>query len=60
MYFADHNPAHFRVIYNEYKAVIGISDFSVLEGDLPPTALGMSMEWDRIHKDRLMTDWKLA
>ena len=60
IYFADHGPPHFHVIYNEYKAVIGILDFSVLHGDLPPKAIGMVMEWTRIHKDELLRDWDLA
>jgi len=44
MYFDDHNPPHFHVIYNDSQAAIGINDFSVLEGDLPPKALGMAVE----------------
>jgi len=59
-YFDDHNPPHFHVIYNDYKAAIAILDFSVLEGDLPPKALGLVMEWARIHKGQLMADWNLA
>ena len=60
MYFADHGPPHFHVIYNEHKAVVGILDFSILQGDLPPKALGLVMEWARIHKDDLLRDWNLA
>ena len=60
MYFADHGPPHFHVIYNEYKAVVGILDFSVLHGDLPPKALALVMEWARLHKSELLRDWELA
>ena len=60
MYYADHDPPHFHVIYNEYKAVIGILDFSVLQGDLPPKALGMVVEWARTHRDQLLKDWNLS
>jgi hypothetical protein len=60
MYFADHGPPHFHVVYNEYKAVVGIDDFGVLQGDLPPKALGLVVEWARIHKDELLKDWDLA
>ena len=60
MYFADHGPPHFHVVYNEYKAVVGILDFSVLQGDLPPKALSLVMEWARIHKHELLHDWNLA
>jgi hypothetical protein len=60
MYFADHGPPHFHVIYNEFRAVIGILDFSVLQGDLPPKALSLVMEWARLHRNELLQDWDLA
>ena len=60
MYFDDHDPPHFHATYNEFEAVIGILDFGVLEGDLPPKALGLVMEWARIHKNQLLADWELA
>ncbi len=60
MYFDDHNPPHFHAIYNEYKAVIGIQDFSILEGDLPPKALGLVMEWARLYKTELLAEWERA
>ncbi len=60
MYFDDHNPPHFHVIYNDFQAAIAINDFSILEGDLPPKALGLAMEWARAHKEQLLSDWQLA
>jgi hypothetical protein len=36
------------------------TDFAVLEGYLPPRALGLVMEWAEIHKDELVADWNLA
>ena len=60
MYFTDHGPPHFHAIYNEHKALIGILDFSVLQGDLPPNALGLVMEWARLHQQDLLRDWDLA
>jgi Domain of unknown function (DUF4160) len=60
MYYADHGPPHFHVIYNEHKAVIGILDFSIIHGDLPPKALGLVMEWARLHQSELRRDWDLA
>ena len=32
MYFNEHNPPHFHVEYNEYKASINIKTFGVMEG----------------------------
>ena len=60
MFFDDHNPPHFHARYGGYKAAIRIDDFAVLEGYLPPRALGLVMEWAEIHKDELINDWKLA
>jgi hypothetical protein len=50
MYYDDHNPPHFHAIYGEYKAVISIQDFAIFDGDLPPKAVGLVMEWGRAHK----------
>lgn len=60
MYYDDHNPPHFHAIYGDNKAVIAIADFAMLEGDLPPKAVGLVMEWARAHKDELFKEWNLA
>lgn len=52
MYFDNHNPPHFHVKYNDYRALISINDLAILEGKLPPRILGMVMEladnWDMV------------
>ena len=60
MYFDDHNPPHFHSIYGSYKAVIAIHDLAILEGDLPPKAVGLVMEWAKEHKGELLEEWDLA
>lgn len=50
MLFDDHNPPHFHVTYNEFKAVISINNLYIIKGDLPPKALGLVMEWTKLHK----------
>ena len=57
MYFNDHNPPHFHVLYNEYEAEIDIKSLMVLNGSLPARVLGLAMEWAEIHKDELMENW---
>ena len=37
----DHNPPPFHARYGSYKAAIRVEDFAVLEGYLPPRALGL-------------------
>ena len=60
MYYHDHHPAHFHAIYGEYQAVIGVHDSAILEGDLPPRALGLVTEWTRIRQAELLEAWALA
>ncbi len=43
MLFDDHNPPHFHVEYNEFKAIISINNLNIMKGDLPPKALGLVM-----------------
>lgn len=60
MFYEDHNPPHFHARYSTDEAVIKISDFTVLEGYLPPRAMGLVMEWATIHKNELLRDWEVA
>jgi Domain of unknown function (DUF4160) len=57
MYFGDHVPPHFHAEYNEFSAQICIVDFAIVEGWLPPKALGLVAEWASLHKDELMENW---
>jgi hypothetical protein len=59
IYFNDHNPPHFHVIYNEYDAEIDIRNLSILEGKLPARIVGFTIEWAELHKDELLEDWNL-
>ena len=59
MYFKDHNPPHFHVLYNEYDAEIEIKTLAILEGELPPRVLGLALEWAGLHKEELLDDWNL-
>jgi hypothetical protein len=47
MYYDRHDPPHFHAIYGDNKAVIAIGDVAILEGDLPPRAVSLVMEWAR-------------
>lgn len=58
MFYEDHNPPHFHARYNGAQAVIKIDDFTVLEGFLPPRALGLVVEWAARHRTELMNNWE--
>lgn len=60
MFYGDHHPPHFHARYGDHKITIRISDFSVLEGYLPPRALGLVMEWAAFHQPELARNWELA
>ena len=60
MFYKEHNPPHFHVRYNEYKAAISIKDLALLSGKLPPKVLGLVIEWASLHQKALMEDWELA
>ncbi|MES2795572.1 MAG: DUF4160 domain-containing protein [Bacteroidota bacterium] len=59
MYFDDHNPPHFHAHYGEFKAVIAIKDFALLEGKLPAKTLGLVVEWAVLHQNELFINWSL-
>lgn len=60
MYYDDHNPPHFHAKYGEYSAKIGVLDFAVEEGFLPPKALSLVIEWASINKESLLENWERA
>ena len=54
----EHGVAHIHVIYGEYAGVIDIANGTMLEGDLPPRALGMVLEWVSRYRTELLEMWK--
>ena len=61
MYFNDHAPPHFHVRYGEHRAKFAINEGALIEGSLPPRALGLVTEWATIYRMELLRNWtKLA
>lgn len=60
MFFDDHNPPHFHARYGGEKIAIEIASLRVLEGRIPPRALGLVIEWASQHTDQLSENWELA
>lgn len=44
MYFDNHNPPRLHAIRGGDKAVIAIQNLAILEGELPPKAVGLVAE----------------
>jgi hypothetical protein len=60
MFYSEHNPPHFHARYCGDSVAIDIRTLQILEGRIPPRALGLVMEWASQHQDELMQDWNLA
>lgn len=60
MFYNDHAPPHFHARYAEHEALIRIEPLGILQGNLPPKALGMVMEWAGLHQEELKKDWELT
>jgi len=41
MYFDEHNPPHFHVKYNDYRASMEIKTFNIITGQLPAKVRGL-------------------
>ena len=60
MFYSDHEPPRFHARYGQDQTIIGLDSLRVLEGRLPPRALGLVMEWAAVHQAELRADWELA
>ena len=56
MYPSDHNPPHFHVRYNDYRAIIEIES-EIVTGEMPNRALKFVFEWLGLHRDEMMDNW---
>ena len=57
MFGNEHNPPHFHVRYNEYRAVIDIKN-GTITGTLPRRALNLVYDWLDLHRDELLANWE--
>lgn len=60
MYFGDHPPPHFHADYVGAQVKIEIAGLTVIDGYLPPRALGLVMEWAALHQTELLQLWHRA
>jgi Domain of unknown function (DUF4160) len=59
MFYSEHGVPHFHAVYGEHEASIEIESETV-RGALPPRAMGLVLEWARLHKAELLENWRLA
>lgn len=60
MYFNDHDPPHFHVRYQQFRARVRIADGEVIDGRLPPTVSRLVREWAELRRAELMKNWIAA
>jgi len=60
MYFSDHEPPHFHVVYAEYKAKITIENLELISGHLPRRAFELVCDWAELHQSELTHNWELC
>ena len=60
MFYNDHNPPHFHVIYQDNEALIDINTLKIMNGSLPKRAKSLAIEWAIEHRDELLTNWQKA
>lgn len=58
MYFDDHNPPHFHVRYNDFRAVMAIRTLNIIHGSLPARVRGPVEEWAEMHQAELLAMWE--
>lgn len=59
MFYNEHGVPHFHAVYGEFEATIEIESERV-HGRLPPRALGLVLDWTRLHRQELLDDWRRA
>ncbi|HKG00862.1 MAG TPA: DUF4160 domain-containing protein [Xanthobacteraceae bacterium] len=58
MFFNDHEPPHFHVRYQGFRARVRISDGELIDGRLPPTVARLVKEWTALRHASLMRNWR--
>ena len=57
MYFDEHNPPHFHVKYNEFRAVLSIRECNVLEGCSAGKSPRVRRREAELHQAELLSMW---
>lgn len=60
MFYDEHGPPHFHVVFGEEMATIGIDAIAIIEGHLTRPIRAKVFEWAAIHQAELRANWELA
>jgi hypothetical protein len=53
MFFNDHDPPHFHVRYQQFRARVRIADGEIIGGRLPPTVARLVKEWAALRQEQI-------
>jgi hypothetical protein len=59
MFYSEHGVPHFHAVYGEHEISVEIETGRV-HGSFPARALGLVLEWSRMHRQELLDDWERA
>ena len=59
MFYGDHPPPHFHAVYGSDVVKIAIDNLSVIDGQLPPRAMTLTLEW-ALHQAELLAAFDKA
>jgi hypothetical protein len=60
MFYNDHSPPHLHARYGEAKAVVRLSDGTIISGELPPLARRLVRDWILARRAELEENWRRA
>jgi hypothetical protein len=60
MYYNDHAPPHFHIMYAEHRAKMAIETLELIDGVLPRRPLALVLEWAALRRGELVADWERA
>ncbi len=59
MFYREHEPAHYHVVYAEHRATVEIESKEVA-GRLPKRVLNLVLEWHTLNQEELRQNWRRA
>ncbi len=60
MFFNDHDPPHFHVRFQQFRARVRIEDGRIIDGRVPPTVTRLIKERTILRREALKKNWVAA
>ena len=60
IYYDDHSPPHFHVLYQDMEAKVSIETLEMVDGRLPPRILRLVRDWADVYRPELRENWMRA